>query len=182
MRVAHVVHHVPGRIRFKVPSARNDPSALERIERALGQEPEVHRVQVNSMTGSVVVDYDPSTSFPRMMEQTSRATERDNLLKFETPESGDLDIALGFAQDEMQALAEHSHAAKNVVQLVQEVNSGVKRVTGNALDLRVLLPLCLSAYSIMSDKDKPSPLWVTLLIFSFNAFVSLHPPRPAPMA
>ena len=82
---------------------------------------------------------------------------------------------------EIADFAQHSLSAEHFLTLVRQINTAVKRLTGNVVDLRVLLPLCLWAYSLASDKDKPSPLWATLLIFSFNAFVSLHPPQPAPL-
>lgn len=182
MHTAHVVHHVPGRIRFKIPGTRPDAKLLENIERALGKLPAVQRIKLNLVTGSVVVDYDSALAFPEMLEQTSRATAKDALIKLEGPEAGEYETAFELAQEEFQSLAQQSITAEHLLRLVTGINAQVKAVTGNLVDLRVLLPLCLSAYSLVTEKDKPSPLWVTLLIFSFNAFVSLHPPRPAPLS
>lgn len=180
MRPAHVVHHVPGRIRFKVQRAQREVRLLARLESALSEIPFVHRVQVNASTGSVVIEYDRNR-YAEVVERANAATERTERIRLISPEAAQLETAVEFAQQELQSLARHSLTAKELMALLHRINVGIKNASGNVVDLRVLLPLCLSAYSLASDKDKPSPLWVTLLIFSFNAFVSLHPPRPEPL-
>lgn len=176
MRIAHVAHHIPGRIRFKLRGQHDAHHLLEQVQRAISLVPEVNRIDVNRVTGSIVVEYDPS-HFQHMLAHAARATARQGLVKLVTPEIAGMDAVLGYAGRELRELAHYSLAAKQVMTLVHRVNLEVKHATGNALDLRTLLPLCLSAYSLVTDKKEPSPLWVTLLIFSFNAFVSLHPPR-----
>ncbi len=56
----HLVHRVPGRLRFKVPSLRGDTTAGEQLRAAIqnaGGE-SVLRVEVNPRAGSLVVQYD----------------------------------------------------------------------------------------------------------------------------
>jgi cation transport ATPase len=180
MRSARVIHHVPGRIRFKVSVERGDPGLLEKIQRTLGEIPDVHRVRLNHLTGSVVVEYDPK-HYATMMESAAKATAHLDLVRLVSPEADRIDTAVRFAEVKLQRLARHSLTAKHLIFAAHLINAQLKQATGNVIDLRVLLPLCLSAYSMVSDKEKPSPLWVTLLIFSFNAFVSLHPPQPEPL-
>lgn len=176
MRTAHVVHHIPGRIRFKFLGASGDHHFLEQVQRAISLIPGVNRIDVNRITGSIVVEYDPA-NYKRMLEHASRATAQHQLVRFVVPGVVDIDASLGYAQRELRSLAHYSMTARHVMSLVHRANLEVKHATGNLIDLRTLLPLCLSAYSLATDKKEPSPLWVTLLIFSFNAFVSLHPPR-----
>ena len=180
MRLAHVAHHLPGRIRLKLANVESDVALLEKVERALSAIPAVNRIRVNPITGSFVVEYDPD-QYSKMLELTAKATAQNELLHFVSPEASEAQKALDALQLELVDLAQHSVSADFFLNAVSQINAGVKRATGNVIDLRVLLPLCLSAYSLASDKERPSPLWVTLLIFSFNAFVSLHPPRPAPL-
>jgi cation transport ATPase len=176
MRTAHVVHHLPGRIRLKMLGAGGDHHFLEQVQRAISMIPEVNRVDVNRITGSIVVEYDPA-HYEQMLEHASRVAAQHQLARFIVPEPSGIDAVLGYAQREFRVLSHYSMTAKHVMGALQRANLEVKHATGNMIDLRTLLPLCLSAYSLMADKNKPSPLWVTLLIFSFNAFVSLHPPR-----
>jgi hypothetical protein len=159
-----------------MPGPRDAHHLLEDVQRAISLIPEVNRIDVNRVTGSIVVEYDPA-HFKQMLAHAARATAKQGLVRLAVPEVVAFDAVLGYAQREMQELAHYSVTAKQVMNLLHRANLEVKHATGNALDLRTLLPLCLSAYSLVTDKKEPSPLWVTLLIFSFNAFVSLHPPR-----
>jgi ribose 1,5-bisphosphokinase PhnN len=176
MQTAHVAHHVPGRIRLKVQGREDTHHLLEHLQRAISLIPEVNRIDVNRITGSIVIEYDPA-HFNHMLEYATRATAQQGLVRLVTPEAAGIDAVLGYAQKEMRELAHYSMTAKQVMALLHRANFEIKHATANAIDLRTLLPLCLSVYSLMTDKKEPSPLWVTLLIFSFNAFVSLHPPR-----
>ena len=180
MRVARVVHHVPGRIRFQISSEDGDSHLLEKIQRTVGEISGVSRVRLNHLTGSVVIEYNPK-HYETMVESAAKATAQHELIRLISPQAAEIDAALRYAQMELQGLARHSLTAKFLMGAVHLINLQIKHATGNVIDLRVLLPLCLSAYSVVSDKEKPSPLWVTLLIFSFNAFVSLHPAKPEPL-
>jgi copper chaperone CopZ len=52
-------HHVPGRIRVKLPSLRQEPTEAARVENLLQGIAGVTAVHVKVLTGSVVVRYDP---------------------------------------------------------------------------------------------------------------------------
>ncbi len=53
------VHHVPGRIRFKIPGLRNDSSLLGALPDALSAHEGVDRVEVRHASNSLIVHYDP---------------------------------------------------------------------------------------------------------------------------
>lgn len=53
------IHHVRGRLRVRTPELkRNDEKACA-VERALRTQPGIRSVEVNALTGSVLVYYDP---------------------------------------------------------------------------------------------------------------------------
>jgi hypothetical protein len=54
------VHHVPGRIRFKVPGLRDDEILMRDLPRALGAYDAVERVEVRPESNSLIVHYDPN--------------------------------------------------------------------------------------------------------------------------
>jgi hypothetical protein len=54
----YYVHHVPGRLRVRIPAIRQNPFNAARIESLLDLYG-VHRVDINQVTGSVVMSYDP---------------------------------------------------------------------------------------------------------------------------
>lgn len=53
------VHHVPGRIRFKIPGLRNDNILICALPRALRAYDGVDRVEVRPASNSLIVHYDP---------------------------------------------------------------------------------------------------------------------------
>jgi hypothetical protein len=53
------VHHVPGRIRFKIPGLRNDETLMRALPRALKAYEGVGRVDVRPESNSLIVHYDP---------------------------------------------------------------------------------------------------------------------------
>jgi Heavy metal associated domain 2 len=68
------VHHVPGRLRVKLPAIKSDPAragaALRSVESLLG----VRRVQVNEITGSLLVSYDAHQARPSDILRHLRAS------------------------------------------------------------------------------------------------------------
>jgi hypothetical protein len=91
------------------------------------------------------------------------------------PELSEVDEIAHKIEAEAEFLAAHSTTARQIVDFVRSVDKSLKRATNNSLDLKVLLPLGLAAYSILEiGVDASTPMWVTLGIFSFNSFISLH--------
>jgi copper chaperone CopZ len=71
--MAYYLHHVPGRIRVKIPNIKHRPYKADRVREMLQEQSGIDRIHVNLSTGSVVVYYDP--------EKTS-AAQILNLLKY----------------------------------------------------------------------------------------------------
>ncbi|MDJ0974690.1 MAG: hypothetical protein QNJ98_09550 [Planctomycetota bacterium] len=59
MEVAAVLHSIPGRIRVRVPSLRNNDEAAALLEARLSVLPSVSRVESNVATGTLVLHHDP---------------------------------------------------------------------------------------------------------------------------
>ncbi len=54
-----VVHFIPGRVRLKVPQLKRSPELKESMEAAFAAIPGVAGIEVNALTGSVLLSYDP---------------------------------------------------------------------------------------------------------------------------
>lgn len=52
------LHHVPGRIRIKIPGLKRFPRRSEEIRRLLSGMDAVYSVTVSTLTGSVLIQYD----------------------------------------------------------------------------------------------------------------------------
>lgn len=56
------VHHIAGRLRIKQPALKKNPPAASALQDAIARCHGVRRVEVNIVTGSVVVHYDPQVT------------------------------------------------------------------------------------------------------------------------
>jgi len=163
-------------MRVKLPHAKGDRALLERIKESISPLPGVRSIEVNPTTGSVLVHYDPN-DYEHYAGQLTAHGERENLFMLGPPELTEADDLAAKIEAEAEFLAEHSETARTVVNLVKDLDQAIKRETNNSVDLKVLLPLGLAVSAFLELGSALAPtLWVTLGIFSFNSFVSLHRP------
>jgi hypothetical protein len=171
-RPARLVHSIAGRVRFKVHAARDDEPFFEAARRALLPVAGVHSVRVSAPAASVVVQYaaDDDSMPQRLMEVLGSA----GLADFDAgtkPSHGTWTSGL-----EARELPEDSHLAELIVAGAQLASQLVRTGSGGAVDLKVLVALAaaLSSATTSREPQRGTPLWVTLAVFAFNAFVSLH--------
>ena len=175
-RSARVVHHVKGRIRVKLRGAKGNHRFLESVQQSLSPIAGVRNVEVNSATGTIVVHYD-ETMLPDFAQKLADHGESADLFSLEPAELSEVDAIANKLEREAQFLAQHSDVAKSAVDFVSQIDRALKSATNNTVDLKVLLPMGLAIYAFLElESDITTPLWVTLGIFSFNSFVSLHHP------
>jgi hypothetical protein len=175
---AHVSHHIPGRMRVKVPGGKGQPHVLQQIQQSLAPMPGIQRVEVNPATGSVLIHYDPARHEAFHTQLAAHGTHAD-LLALQPPELTDIEATAAKLEADAEFLASHSEVARRVIEVVKQLDTGIKRATNNNVDLKVLVPLGLALYAFMkAGTEAVTPLWVTLGIFSFHAFVVLHSPHP----
>ena len=175
MTISHdvkVVHHIPGRLRVRLSQARRNPILLRELHDLVKGFGGVRQVEINPATGSILVHYDPET--PEQINTLIRNRSGDNGVDL-MPDLGGVEDMAENIQKEAEFLAAHSELARNVVNTVKALNQEVRVATGNAVDLKVLLPAGLAVWAFLkAGTEISTPLWVTLAIFSFNSFVALH--------
>jgi len=174
---ARIAHHVPGRMRLRVHGAKRHPHLLEHVRESISEADDVMRVEANRDTGSLVIHYRSQNpkQFVENLKEHSHSTQGFEL---DVGEAGEIWASI---EREANLLAAHSELARSVVVETKRLDVAVKQATGNTVDLKVLVPLGLAAVSFMYlGTDISTPLWVSLGLFSFNSFVSLHPPLPYP--
>lgn len=54
------IHHIPGRLRIKIPSLQQQPGQAQKIRSSLSGMYGIDNVSVNTLTGSIVIYYDPA--------------------------------------------------------------------------------------------------------------------------
>lgn len=173
---ARAVHHVRGRIRLKIPASKGNSRVLGEIAQAIAPIEGVKRVDVNSSTGSLIVHYDPAMH-STFHEHLADHAESAGCFVLMPPELSEVDELAKKIEQEAQFLSQHSETARTIVDAFRSVDRAIKAATNNTVDLKVLLPLGLAVYSFVEiGLEASTPLWVTLGIFSFNSFVTLHAP------
>jgi Heavy metal associated domain 2 len=175
---AHVMHHIPGRMRVKVPHAKGNYQLLQQIQQSISPLPGITRVEISPATGSVLVHYDPDQHADFNNHLAAHA-ERAELFVLQPPGLTEVDAITAKIEAEAELLAQHSETARSIVNFMKQLNERTKLATDNTVDLNVLLPLGLAIYTFLEvGSEAMTPLWVTLGIFSFNSFIVLHDSRP----
>lgn len=56
--MAHYIHDIPGRLRVKMPAIKGNSNAAGELQRILDEIEGIDSTSVNTLTGSVIVNYD----------------------------------------------------------------------------------------------------------------------------
>jgi hypothetical protein len=59
--MSHYLHHVPGRLRLKARSLKNSEDKTAEIRALCGQLPGITAIELNTLTGSLLVRYDQAS-------------------------------------------------------------------------------------------------------------------------
>src|SRR6516165_11105997 len=60
MKHVQIAHQMPGRVRFKIPMAQDNPELLEQIRQGFADMPGLKQIRVKPDAGSIVLIYDPN--------------------------------------------------------------------------------------------------------------------------
>lgn len=169
------VHHVPGRIRIRLPFLKKDPEALAEVRTFLAGLDGVSSAQENVLTGSILLHYDRNAHadfYDRMMR-----TVKENFGLLESALPG---LIGGVALDSLDLAAFDpdvpSEASVLLADAFENLDRRVRIATDNSFDLRSLLPITvLGAAVLRLGVAAATPLWITLAIFSFSSFAAMHP-------
>jgi hypothetical protein len=171
--VPRMEHQTPGRVRMKFASAKGNPELLAQFSQKFASLTGVERTEVNPTTGSVVVYYD-TQRHDDFHDHLRRHCEEHHGSP-PCPPPTELDDISKKIEEEAEFLAEHSHAAKNVVHICKYLDHQVKRATSNTIDLKIGLAGGIVALSLLEmGAFAATPVWLTLGVFSLNHFVELQ--------
>jgi hypothetical protein len=169
----HIAHQVPGRIRLKVAGAKHNPELLEEVKAAFSAIPGIAAVKVNPATGSIVVNYD--TDRHDEFHGHLNTHYSDNLAGEQRLPNNEIDELAHKIEQEAEFLAEHSHAARVVVDFCKKLDKEIKLATGNNLDLTMLLAVGVAGFTIFEvGATAATPVWVTLSVFAINHYINSH--------
>ena len=170
-----IAHHVPGRIRMKIPSAKGNSGQLEAYKETLSLIPGIERIDVNPATGSIVLRYDPERR-----EEFHAGFRRHTGHHHSHPHTptNEIDVLANKIGQEAEFLAEHSHAARAVVDFCKHADRHIKVATSNTLDFKMMLALGVIGITIFEvGATAATPVWVTLTLFALHHYIEMQADR-----
>lgn len=178
---AEVAHATRGRVRLKIPKAKDNLPLLVEIKAAFEGKPGIDAVNVKPATGSLVIYYDPElhpdiSSLFIKLGQGPAANEMP-VVTVAPRQGAKTKVDEGFAalEEEAAFLAEHSSLARSIVDGVKALDRQIKLGTNNAVDLKIVAPVGLAALTFLEiGAAAATPMWVTLVIFSMNHYVEMR--------
>lgn len=160
---------------MKIPSAKGKPEQLETYKQVLSVIPGVEGIEVNPVTGSIVLVYDPDRQADFRSGFTNHLSSQQGEPKRPRPPTNEIDAVAIKIQQEAEYLAEHSQAARMVVDFCSEANRQIKIATDNVLDLKMLLAVAVVGVTIFEvGAAAATPVWVTLALFGLNHFIEMQ--------
>src|SRR5271166_58679 len=185
MKHVQIAQQMPGRVRFKIPAARDNPELLDQIRQTFADMPGLKQTRVKPGAGSIVLLYDPSdaTAFEaRLMQQCADvlpSMPRRPPKKPQLP-GDEFERVTRKIEAEAEFLAGHSHSARAIVEFFKEADREIKRLTNNAVDLKIVLALALAVATFAGiGASAATPMWVTLALFALNHFIEMQTPGAA---
>ena len=178
---ARIEHKVPGRIRMKVHTAKNDPQALEAYRQMLASAPGVRQVHAKPETGSIVIHYDVEHHHEIEDRLHAHCSEHLHVEAHAAPEDEVSELARRI-EAEAEFLAERSQIARGAVDFFKGFDRELKSATDNTIDLKIVLAGGLAAFTFLEiGAEAATPMWVTLGLFTLNHFAELsHHDGPHP--
>lgn len=160
---AQLVHHIPGRVRIRLPHAKGNRALLQQIKESISPRPGVRRVDVNPTTGSILIHYDPAL-LDNFNRQLAEHAEREEL----------------FALN-VETQKDETGTARSVHDFLKLLSDIVKDATADTIDLKEIFPFAVGGYAFFFvDRSIGAPLWLSLMFFAFSAYMDLHETEPSP--
>ena len=168
------VHHVPGRIRIRLPFLKGDPETLNEVKSFLDRIDGVHHVKFNVLTGSVLVRYDPR-DYDVIFDRVADAIKNNfGLLIAAAPKLLDSDALSGMEQYSFD-ISGPSKASAALSDTFRGVDRWLRISSENAVDIRSIVPIGLGTAAVLAVGGASTPLWAALAIASFTSYVALNP-------
>jgi hypothetical protein len=168
-----IEHKVPGRIRMKIPHAKDNPAFLKPFQNVFSAIPGIVKVKTKPDTGSIIIHYDPhhEAEFQREFGRCCAQHEMTVHSALPGDEIGEMAKKI---EAEAEFLAERSQAVRVTVDMFKKLDYQIKSVTDNTIDLKIVLVCGLAVATFVEiGAEAATPMWVTLALFGVNHFIEM---------
>ena|SRR5689334_11971585 len=181
-----VVHFLPGRVRVKLPGLKGNAALAQEVQHTLVAIDGIQHIEVNPITGSVLLLYDPGMAESFTLESLQAEAVSSLMALAEA-------LGLSLEDIDIHELQRCLHATRNGTNLgtpgdpesrggpwFSSMNTGVAQATDALGGLRTLIPLtlCFLGFrSLLLAESLAFPSWYDYLWFAFGTYVALNPIR-----
>lgn len=159
---ADLLHHIPGRMRLRIPEAKGNSSKLAALQQSLVDLAGVRKVDANAMLGTIIIQYDPTLFTGFTAQLADYALDRD-LFTIGGHNAGPC----------------VSDAGRSVKGFLGTLNRTVQDAMGNTMNLKELLPLSLLVYAFLFvDKALAASQWLNWVQFAVDSYMDFHEDEP----
>ena len=170
-----VIHSIKGRARIKIASGFEPSVFFVVLEAGLHEIEEIKKAELNPYAESITIYFKEDVGLNVILEKLERI-----LVDITN------DPAFSERLEEIKdALAYAGRGSMNVfvrdkiLMVSQDLDHAVKRITGNAIDLKTVLPvtsLTAGLATLLLAPGLPTPTWLVLMFFGFTSFNMFKPP------
>jgi hypothetical protein len=166
----YVHHHIPGRIRFRVPAAKGTSQRLQELSVAIAKVRGISAVEYNPVTGSILIQYSPHEYRDLHSLDNSLSASGVPIVVRQEP-------TVGRSSASRKWHHRRSTAAKAIDSFFTQLDDDIRTATSNEVDLKFIMPMVMAVLGLISyRRSSATPLWLTLMIFAFHSFLGLHSP------
>lgn len=151
--LVEVLHSLPGRVRFSVPSIRDNEDACHQLEKQLLNAEAIHQIRINPLTGTILILFNP--------EKIDLATLTGVLVKL---------LGLEEAIEEPP----ESFLGKEITAVLDSLSRSIYESTNGMADLNSLVTttfLSMGLYALFRG-SRALPAGISLLFWAYNT--SMH--------
>jgi hypothetical protein len=159
---AQLTHFTRGRLRLKIRSRKGDAAYFASLRDRLTQFPLVHQVDVNPLTGSILISHGLEVT-PETAAAIADYTERSGLFRLSTARVG------------------HSPVARTITETFTTVDNRIRGFTNGDFDLPTAATLGLAGFGLfqIGKGNVVAPAWYVVFWYATNIFMKA---QPAPQA
>jgi hypothetical protein len=153
---------MPGRLRLKIRSMKGDTVYFASLRDRLAQFPLVHRVDVNPMTGSILIGHGLEVT-PEAAAAVADYAAQSGLFRLSIPAVG------------------HAPVARTITETFTSVDRRIRGFTTGDLDLPTVTTLGLVGFGLfqIGKGNVVAPAWYVVFWYAMNIFMKA---QPAPQA
>lgn len=162
-----VAHHLPHRTRLRIPASHRDAATIRSIHESLTELPEVHTVETNERTGSVLIHHMHNEDILPIIGKAIEGV------------AVDLFDALLEVEEESESLSVSiiGHVIRSTI---SRANARMIGYTGNSLDLKMLLPITFLGLGLLQAGRNErwwlqTPTYV-LFYWAYDSYMKFHGP------